>query len=189
MILLKRKLYSKKDEEKEEVEFDYGKWNRPRVGFPGEVAVLGALGTAGAAYGGSKIAEKRAIKKAAKDTMKEATKVAMKKAMKVVGQTGKNGNVIKKEDVLKAFKNPEKATKLIQKYGEMDRVGKAVSDNLNKNMKKIKGRGAMIAGLPVLGLTLAGITDQEYKRLLFKYGPRRVEVGQVKLTQKKKKGK
>ena len=54
-------------------------------------------------------------------------------------------------------------------------------------MKRIKTKGAIIAGLPVLMGGLAAVGNEEYKNYLFKYGPRRVEVGQVKLVQKKKK--
>ena len=184
-MILKRKIFAKS--EKEEVEFDYGKWNRPRVGFPKEVAVLGALGTAGAAYGGSKIAENRAVKKSVKTIEKTAKKIAIEKAKAMVGKTSSNGKKITAEDIKKLFKDPKRVEKFIRRHGEIDKVSKVVTDKLNKNMKKIKTKGAIIAGLPVLMGSLAAVGNEEYKNYLFKYGPRRVEVGQVKLVQKKKK--
>lgn len=56
-------------------------------------------------------------------------------------------------------------------------------------MKGIKTKGAVIAGLPVLMGGLAAVGNEEYKNYLFKYGPKRIEVGQVRLVQKKKKKK
>lgn len=54
-------------------------------------------------------------------------------------------------------------------------------------MKRIKTKGAIIAGvLPLVG-TVALAAREVDKNDDLKYGPKRVEVGQVKLVQKKKK--
>lgn len=193
-MILKRKIFAlfrdmddDGDYDYEDAKLQYKDWKKSRKGYPKAASIIGALGTAGAAYGGSKVAESRAIKKSAKTIEKTAKKIAVEKAKAMVGKTSSNGKKITAEDIKKLFKDPKRAEKFIRRHGEIDKVSKVVTDKLNKNMKRIKTKGAIIAGaLPLVG-TVALAAREADKNEDLKYGPRRVEVGQVKLVQKKKK--
>lgn len=185
-MIIKRKIFSKNKKEKEEVEFDYGKWNRPRVGFPKEVGILGAGLTAGAAYGGVKAGEKHVTKKVTKENIEAAKKVLVdkvKKSNEAAKKTG--GKVISQEQLSKALKNKGKF--LLEKHGNLREITSKSSKLAKERIKKGKIIGGLVAGIPVGLATLGAVGNEEYKNYLFKYGPRKVEVGQVKLVNKKKK--
>lgn len=195
-MILKRKIFAlfrdmddDGDYDYEDAKLQYKDWVKSRKGYPGVALTVGSLGTAGAAYGGAKLAESRATKKSAKGVEKAAKKVAIEKAKSQIGKTNSKGKKITAEDVKKLFKDSKRADKFIRKHGEIDKLSKAASEKLAKKMKGIKTKGAVIAGaLPLVG-TVALAAREADKNEDLKYGPKRIEVGQVRLVQKKKKKK
>lgn len=186
-MILKRlsKIFSKSDKnEKEGVSFDYDKWNRPRVGFPREVGILGSIATAGATYGGVKAGENYMNRKIAKESLDKSKKILINKVNDQISK-GK----ITKEQAKKALSNPKKLESLLKKHGHLDDIVKQASKVAGPRIKNAKIIGGIAAGLPVGLGSLYVVGNEEYKNFLFKYGPRKVEVGQVKLVQKSKKKK
>ena len=199
-MILKRKIFAlfrdmddDGDYDYEDAKLQYKDWVKSRKGYPMAASIIGSLGTAGAAYGGSKLAENRATKKSAKEIMSKTKQAALKNLKAQIGKKTSDGKVIKAEQVKKVFENAAKGKKkaldLVKKAGGFEKINKEVTDKLAKNMKGIKTKGAIIAGaLPLVG-TVALAAREADKNEDLKYGPKRIEVGQVRLVQKKKKKK
>lgn len=192
MIILRNKLFSKLidkdgDYDLDDVKIQYKDWRQNRTGYPNQVLVGTVAGTGLAALGGSKLAENIATKKATKEVETRVKDRAIKVAKDQIGKLKKDGKKITIEDVKNLFKDPDRSSKFIKKWGDMDKISKEVSDKLSKNMKGIKRKGAIAAGVPVLlgGLALSareqGIKDK------FNNNPKKLEVGYVNLVNKKKK--
>lgn len=135
-MILKRKIFAlfrdmddDGDYDYEDAKLQYKDWKKSRKGYPMVASIIGSLGTAGAAYGGAKLAESRATKKSAKEVEKAAKKVAIEKAKSQIGKTNSKGKKITAEDVKKLFKDPKRADKFIRKHGEIDKLSKAASEN------------------------------------------------------------
>lgn len=194
MIVLRNKLFAKlidKDKDGDydidDVKLQYKDWRQKRTGYPNQ-ALIGTLAATGlSAYGGSKLAEDMAYKKSAKTIETASKNIAIKKAKESIGKLDSKGRVVTSEDVMNLFKDPKRANKFIRKHGEIDKVSKIVSDKLSKKMKGIKTKGAIIAGAPILATGLVLSAREQGKRDKFNNNPKKLEVGYVKLIDKKKK--
>lgn len=130
-MILKRKIFAlfrdmddDGDYDYEDAKLQYKDWRKSRKGYPGVALTVGGLGTAGAAYGGSKFAENRAIKKSAKTIEKTAKKIAVEKAKAMVGKTNSNGKKITAED--------------IKNYLKIQKEQKNLSEDMEKLIKSLK---------------------------------------------------
>lgn len=191
MIVIKRKIFSIfEDKDKdgdydvEDVKLQYKDWRQKRTGHPTAAAIIGSGVTAGAAYGGMKAGEKIATKKITKENLNKAKKVLIDKVKSEV----KKGTVTK-EQATKALKDPKKLTKLITKHGNLEQITKESAKTAGKRIKKAKIVGGIAAGLAPLAGTIAASINESEKRDKFLNNPKRMEVGYVKLVNKKKKKK
>lgn len=187
-MILKRKAFSLiKDKNNdgsidfEDAKIQYSDWDKARIGYPGIAATGTLLGTGISAYGGYKAGESFMEKKIAKENIKKAKKNLIEEVNKQI----KSGRLTK-DQAKKALSNKEKLPELLKKYGNLDKIVKETSKSAKNRIKKSKVTGALLASsVPLLGGALL-TANEENKNLKFKYGPRRVEVGYVKLVQKKK---
>ena len=196
MIILRNKSFSIfKDKDKdgdydlEDAKIQYNEWRQKRTGYPNVAGVGTVAGTALAAYGGSKYAEKREINKIADEVREASVKVAKEKAKASIGKKAKDGSIVTAEDVEKLFKDKKRAEKFIQKHGETERILRKFQKTADKRLKNAKTKGALVAGIPVLAGGLALTAYESNKRDKFLNNPKKLEVGYVKLVDKKKKKK
>ena len=131
-----------------------------------------------------KAGEKIATKKITKENLNKAKKVLIDKVRNEV----KKGTVTK-EQATKALKDPKKLTKLITKHGNLEQITKESAKTAGKRIKKAKIIGGIAAGLAPLAGTIAASINESEKRDKFLNNPKRMEVGYVKLVNKKKKKK
>lgn len=191
-MILKRKVYSFfKDKDKDgDYDFDDVKlqykedWQKPQFGHPKTAAVVGAGVTGLSAYGGVKAGETYMNNKLAKESLSKSKKVLINK----INDQIKQGRITK-EQAKKALSNPKKLESLLKKHGNLDEIIRQTSKTAGPRLKKAKIVGGVAAGLvPAIG-SISAIARESEKEDILKYGPRKIEVGQVKLVQKSKKKK
>lgn len=192
MIILRNKLFALVDKDKDgdydfdDVKLQYKDWRQNRTGYPNQV-LIGTAGLTGlSAYGGSKLAENIATKKAVKEVEKKAKENAIRKAKESIGKVDSKGRKITSEDIKRLFKDPIRAEKFIKKHGDLDRVGKEVSNKLSKKLKGIKTKGAIATGVPVLATGLILSAREQNIKDKFNNNPKKLEIGYVNLVNKKK---
>lgn len=189
MIILKRKIFgfikdkdNDGDVDFEDAKLQYKDWDKARIGFPGVAATGTVIGTGLASYGGYKAGEAYMNNKISKEVIKKSKKELINK----INESIKKGEITK-EAAKKALSNKSMLPKLLKKYGNMDNIIKESSKLAKGRIKKSKTVGALLAGtVPLVGGAML-TANEENKNLKFKYGPKRVEVGYVKLVQKKNK--
>ena len=196
MIILRNKSFSifkDKDEDGdydlEDAKIQYNEWRQKRTGYPAVAAVGTTIGTGLAAYGGSKYAENKEANKIANEIRNASIKVAKEKAKAAIGKKSRDGSIVTAEDVEKLFKDKKKAEKFIQNHGETEKILRRFQKTADRRLKNAKTKGALIAGIPVIAGGLALTAYESNKRDKFLNNPKKLEVGYVKLVNKKRKKK
>lgn len=190
-MILKRKVYSFfKDKDGdgeydfEDIKLQYKDWIKPQFGHPKAAAVLGAGVTGAASYGGVKAGENYMNKKIVNETLKKSKKALIDKINVLI----KSG-AITKDQAKKALSNPEKLGNLLKNHGNLDDIIMKASKTAEPRIKKAKIIGGIAAGIVPLAGTLGAVVREQEKVDRLMYGPKKLEVGQVKLVQKSKKKK
>lgn len=193
-MIIRRKSFSIfKDKDKdgdydfEDAKIQYKEWRQKRTGYPNVAALGTAATTSLAAYGGAKYAEKKVTDSIADSVRKASIKVAKEKAKSSIGKKTRDGKIVTAQDVENLFKDPERAERFIKKHGETDKILRRIQKTADNKVKSAKIKGALIAGIPVLASGLALTAYESNKRDKFLNNPKKLEVGYVKLVNKKKK--
>lgn len=177
------------DYDLDDAKIQYNEWRQKRTGYP-NVALSGTVAaTALSGYGGAKYAERKATNQIADQVRKASVEIAKRKAKATIGKTTKDGRTVTAKDVENLFKDPKRAEDFIKKHGETDKILRRIQRTADRKIKNARTKGALIAGIPVLAGGLALTAYESNKRDKFLNNPKKLEVGYIKLVEKKKKKK
>lgn len=176
--------YKYKDSESERFSKE---WRERHTGHPHVATALTLGGATGAGFGGYQLGKKLKSKSILKKSIKESKEGLEKAIRSTLGKIRSNGKIISAKDIEATLK--DKATfglENLKKKGNLDRITRHNMRAGKKSIAKAGRYGSAIAASAALLPGLALIAQQEEKRDRFLNNPKKVEVGYVKLKDKKK---